>query len=114
MMVLGKTRELGILMSLGATRWGIARIFLKQGGVIALGGTLLGDVLAFVVCSAQLEYRFFSLPSDIYFMTSVPIAMNWWHYAVVSGISVGLCFISALIPARLASRLNPVNAIRFA
>lgn len=114
MMVLGKTRDLGILMSLGASRWGIAGIFLKQGAVIAIAGTVFGDLLAFLVCSAQLEYRFFSLPSDIYFMTSVPILMNFWHYAVVSGISVGMCLISALIPARLASRMNPVTAIRFA
>jgi len=114
MMVLGKTRELGILMSLGASRWGIARIFLKQGAVIAVAGTLLGDLLAYLLCYAQMEYKFFSLPSDIYFMTSVPILMSLWHYAVVSGISVGLCLISALIPARLASRMNPVNAIRFA
>jgi len=114
MMVLGKTRELGILMSLGASRWGIAGIFLKQGVVIAIAGTILGDLLAYILCYTQMEYKFFSLPSDIYFMTSVPIFMSLWHYTVVSGISVGLCLISALIPARLASRMNPVNAIRFA
>jgi lipoprotein-releasing system permease protein len=60
-----------------------------------------------------MEFKFFSLPSDIYFMTSVPILLRWEYFAVVSGITIALCLLSALIPARLASSLNPVTAIRF-
>jgi lipoprotein-releasing system permease protein len=113
MMVLDKTREIGVLASLGATRWGITSIFLRQGLRIALVGTGAGNLLAFGLCFAQMEFRFFSLPSDIYFMTSVPILLRWEYFAVVSGITIALCLLSALIPARLASSLNPVTAIRF-
>ncbi len=113
MMVLDKTREIGVLASLGATRWGITSIFLRQGLRIALVGTGAGNLLAFGLCFAQLEFRFFSLPSDIYFMTSVPILLRWEYFAVVSGITIALCLLSSLIPARLASSLNPVTAIRF-
>lgn len=113
MMVLGKTREIGVLMSLGATRWGIARIFLRQGFTIAVVGTVIGNALALAICYAQLEFRFFSLPSEIYFMNSVPIMLRWEDFALVSAISIVLCLISSLVPARLASGLNPVNAIRF-
>jgi lipoprotein-releasing system permease protein len=113
MMVLDKTREIGVLASLGATRWGITRIFLRQGLTIALLGTALGDLLAFSLCYAQLQFKFISLPSDIYFMTSVPIVLRPEHFLVVSGITIGLCLLSSLVPARLASRLNPVTAIRF-
>ena len=113
MMVLGKTKEIGILMSMGATRWGITAIFLRQAVVIAWIGTLAGDVLAFVLCFAQLEWKFISLPSDIYFMTSVPILLRAENFLLVSVISVALCMLSSFVPARLASKLNPVTAIRF-
>jgi lipoprotein-releasing system permease protein len=113
MMVLGKTREIGILMALGATRWGVTRIFLRQALTIALVGTFLGNALAFGLCLLQAELRFFSLPSDIYFMTSVPILLDPAYFIVVSGIAVAMCLMASLIPARLAARLNPVGSIRF-
>lgn len=114
MMVLGKTREIGILMSLGASKWGITKIFLRQGLTIATTGTFFGNALALGICYAQLEFDFFSLPSEIYFMKSVPIMLRWEYFAIVSLISISLCLISSVLPARLASRLKPVNAIRFA
>ena len=113
MMVLDKTREIGVLRSMGATRWGITKIFLRQGLTIAIIGTVLGNALALVLCLAQLEFRFFSLPSDIYFMTTVPILLNPSYFLLVSAIAIGLCLLCAFLPARLAARLDPVTAIRF-
>jgi lipoprotein-releasing system permease protein len=113
MMVLDKTREIGILASMGATRRGISAIFLRQGMTIAFAGTAAGNVLAFVLCSLQQELKILSLPSDIYFMTSVPILLRPEYFLLVSGVSLALCLLTSLIPARLAARLNPVTAIRF-
>jgi lipoprotein-releasing system permease protein len=113
MMVLDKTREIGVLRSLGATKWGIMRIFLRQGLTIALVGTFLGNALAFALCYAQMQFRFFALPSDIYFMTSVPILLRPGQFLLVSAVTIALCLLSSLVPARLAARLTPVTAIRF-
>jgi len=113
MMVLDRTREIGILLSLGATRWGITAIFLRQGLTIALTGTLIGNGLAFALLAAQREFQFFSLPSDIYFMSSVPVLLLPEYFIAVSAITITLCLLTATIPARLAARLNPVSAIRF-
>ena len=113
MMVLEKVREIGVLMALGATRWGVTRVFLRQGLTIALVGTFTGNVLAFVLCYVQQEFRFLSLPSDIYFMSSVPVLLRGEYFAVVSAVSLFLCVVSSLLPARLASRLHPVTALRF-
>ncbi len=113
MMVLDKTREVGVLAAMGATRWGITLIFLRQGFFIALLGTALGNLLAFSVLFAQQQLHILSLPSDIYFMTSVPVLLRWEDFLLVSAITIVLCLLSALIPARLAARLNPVTAIRF-
>jgi lipoprotein-releasing system permease protein len=112
MMVLEKVREIGVLRAMGATRGGIARIFLRKGLTIALAGTFLGNVVGFAACAAQEHWRFFALPSDIYFMSTVPILMLPWHFALVSAVSVALCLLCALLPARLASRLSPVDALR--
>ena len=113
MMVLSKTKDIGILMSLGATRSGIMRIFLRQGLTIALTGAVIGNAFALILCYSQMQFRFFSLPSDIYFMSSVPIQLRPEYFVLVTVISVVLCMISSIIPARLASRLHPVNALRF-
>ncbi len=114
MMVIGKTKEIGILKSLGATRRGIIAVFVRQGVQIGLVGTLIGDALAFVLCYAEQKFRFLSLPSDIYFMTSVPILLKVDFFVLVSGISITLCYCCSLVPAFLASRIDPVRAIRFA
>jgi lipoprotein-releasing system permease protein len=66
-----------------------------------------------LLCWLQLQFRIISLPSDIYFMSSVPILLRPEYFLLVSAVSIGLSFVSALIPAHLASRLNPVTAIRF-
>jgi lipoprotein-releasing system permease protein len=113
MMVLEKTREIGALMAMGATRWGVTRVFLRQGLTIAFVGTAAGNILAFVLCYAQQEFRVLALPSDIYFMSSVPVLMRAEYFLVVSAVSMLLCLISSLVPARLASMLHPVNALRF-
>jgi lipoprotein-releasing system permease protein len=76
-------------------------------------GTVLGNMLAFGLCYAQLRLKFFSLPSDIYFMNSVPILLKPEYFILVSLLAVALSMLSALVPARLASRLRPVDAIRF-
>jgi lipoprotein-releasing system permease protein len=113
MMVLGKTRDIGVLLTLGATRGAVARIFIRQGLIIAVVGTAFGNLLAFGLCFVQLKFRILALPSDVYFMSSVPILLRWEYFVIVSSISVTLSFLCSLLPSRLAARLDPVKAIRF-
>ncbi len=113
MMVLEKTRDIGVLKAMGATKWGVGSIFLRQGLTIGITGTFFGNIIAFVLCYAQMSFRFFSLPSDIYFMSTVPIQLDVFDFLLVSGATITLCLITAFIPARFAARLQPVNAIRF-
>jgi lipoprotein-releasing system permease protein len=112
MLVLEKRKQIGVLKSLGASRRQIRNIFIIKGLLIAIIGTLLGNLFAYGVCWIQLEFQFFTLPSTIYFMKSVPIYFQWEHFATVSVISIVLCTIASLLPARLASNLDPITAIR--
>ncbi len=114
LIVIEKTRSIGILKSLGASTPGIARIFITQGMAIAIVGTLLGDLLGFILCSAESYFHFFKLRADIYFMSSVPVSIEWQHYALVSVISLALALSATLIPARIAARMQPLHALQFA
>ena len=114
LIVIEKTRSIGILKSLGASTPGISQIFITQGMTIALVGTLLGDLLGFLLCSAEAYFHFFKLRSEIYFMSSVPVSIEWQHYVIVSVISLALALSATLIPARIAAKMQPLQALRFA
>jgi lipoprotein-releasing system permease protein len=112
MLVLEKRKQVGVLRSLGASAASIQRIFLIKGTIIAVAGTFIGNVLGFLVCWTQQQYHFFSLPSTIYFMKTVPIYFRMENFVIVSAISITLCVSASYLPARLASKLDPIKAIR--
>jgi lipoprotein-releasing system permease protein len=113
MLVMEKTSEIGILKSMGASSFSIMKIFVLQGFFISVIGTILGNILGFVLCWVQLRYKIFSIPSSIYYMDSVPVLLNVSNFIIVSLLSLILCFFATLIPAYIASKLNPINSIRF-
>ena len=112
-MVIEKTRSIGVLKTLGARNIGIGKIFLSEGLTISIAGVLLGNILAFTLTFIQLHYHIFKLRSDIYFMSSVPISIEWQQYAIVSAISIIIAIAATLIPARIASRVLPLKALKF-
>ncbi|MDI6779520.1 MAG: ABC transporter permease [Bacteroidota bacterium] len=113
MVVLERTQEIGSLKSIGASSKGIQNIFLIQGGFIASVGVVVGNILAFILCFLQMEFQFFSLPSDIYFMSTVPILLRWENFVLVSIVVIVLCLLSSIIPSRAAAKLDPVTTLRF-
>ena len=112
MIVLEKTREIGILMSLGAARRGVRRVFLLEGMAIGGTGTVAGCLIGWLGCLALDRYRL-PLPGDIYFIETLPVQVWWGDFAMICALSVGICLLSALYPSWRASRLVPVEAIRY-
>jgi lipoprotein-releasing system permease protein len=113
MMVMEKGKEIGILRALGTNRQKLTGIFLAQGMFIAVLGVILGNIIAFVLCWLELHYRIISLPSGIYFMTHVPIDLNPLNFLLVSVLALLMCFLSSIIPSRIAAHRDPIRMIKF-
>lgn len=108
-----KLRDIGILRTLGANPSKIRRIFLLEGLFIATAGVVLGLILAFVLCFIIANTNIVQLPADIYYLTKVPVSLQFFDILSVVLGSYAVCFISALYPAYKASKINPVDAVRY-
>lgn len=113
MMILEKTREIGVLQSLGASQKVLKRVFLSLGLLIGAVGTLFGSVLALSLGLIQQQFGIIPLPAEAYYMTTAPIQLNLVDYLIVGCVTLILCGLAAYIPARVAARIEPVRAIRF-
>jgi lipoprotein-releasing system permease protein len=112
MIVLEKTREIGVLLSLGATRRSIGRVFLLEGIAIGGFGTILGCTLGVITCFC-LDRWGLDLPGEVYFIETLPVALAWQDVVLVALLAFGIALASALYPSWRASQLLPVEAIRY-
>ena len=113
MVVLEKTNSIGVLKSLGAKRKQIVSIFIIQGITLAVTGIILGITLATVLMELQLRLDVIKIPSSVYFMSKVPILISTNVYLLVSAITLILCILASVIPSFIASRIRPIESLRF-
>lgn len=113
MLILEKTREIGILKGLGTSGRTLKRLFLVLGLLIGVVGTGFGTTLALTFALLQRQFGLISLPAEAYYMTTAPIGLNPFDFLLVAVVTVFLCGAAAYIPARVAARVEPVKAIRF-
>ncbi|MGH7678069.1 MAG: FtsX-like permease family protein [Gemmatimonadaceae bacterium] len=112
MVVTDKTREIGILKAMGMTSRSIKRIFFAQGVVIGLVGTLTGLVMGLIGAVALDRYKLIPLDPSVYFIDHLPVDTQWLDVALIVVASLAIAALATLYPARQASRLFPVEAIR--
>ncbi len=114
MMVMGKTRDIAILKAMGATERSVRKIFVFNGMVIGTIGTFIGLVLGLIICTALKHYNIHELTGDIYyFTTTLPVKLELADVLSIIVAALLICFLATLYPARQASKLNPVEAIRY-
>lgn len=113
MVVMERTKEIGILKSMGATAKGIMKIFMLEGLVVGAVGTVLGCVLGYGLCWVQETFKILSLPSEIYFIDALPIEVRVTDFLWISAAAMAICFLATVYPARKAAALEPVEAIRY-
>jgi lipoprotein-releasing system permease protein len=113
MLILEKTREIGVLQSLGASGQTLKRLFLMLGLLIGVAGTAIGEGLALGLGLLQKKFEIIPLPAEAYYMTTAPVELNALDFVLVAAVTLALCALAAYVPARIAARIEPVRAIRF-
>lgn len=111
MIVIEKGREIAVLKSLGATDVGIMKTFIFQGTVIGAVGAALGLVLGLLICYL-LEEVGFPLDSEVYYISTLPIDMNWMEIVSVVVCAVAISILATIYPSIQAARLKPVDGLR--
>lgn len=108
-----KLRDIGLMRAMGASPKMIRKVFMWEAMVIATLGICLGIALACLLCWIIATFNIVELPGDIYYLTKVPVRMEWSDILAVVGGSYFICFFAGLYPAAKASRVNPTDAIRY-
>jgi lipoprotein-releasing system permease protein len=113
MIVMEKTKDIAILKAMGATSRHIRRIFVYKGMMIGIVGTFIGEVLGFGLCGILARYKFIELPSDIYYITTLPVKIEMFYSLLIAFAALAICYAATLYPAYQAAKLNPVEAFRY-
>lgn len=112
MVVVDRTREIGILKSMGMTDLRIMRVFMLQGVWIGVIGTLAGVFLGMAVAWTIDRFEIIKIPAEVYFVDKLPISIHAADIVMIVVISIAVCFLATIYPALRASGLQPVEAIR--
>ena len=112
LVVVERRRDIAILNALGATRAGVMLVFVIEGAVVGAIGAVAGVVIGFVVCVIANHYKLVSLPADVYSISNVPLTPRASEMFLAALVAFVLSVLATIYPARAASRLRPVEALR--
>ncbi|MGB9197273.1 MAG: FtsX-like permease family protein [Terriglobales bacterium] len=113
MMVMEKTKDIAVLMSMGTKKRQIRRIFIAQGMLIGVIGTLIGLALGFGISWAGGHYHFIALAPEVYSIDYVPFAPRAIDSLIVAIVSIGISFVATIYPSWAAARILPAEALRY-
>ncbi|MBC7902573.1 MAG: FtsX-like permease family protein, partial [Gemmatimonadaceae bacterium] len=112
-LVLERTRMIGVLKALGARDRSIRRIFLYQGSIITITGIGGGNLVALLLSWMQQKYGFISLPEEMYYISKAEVRLEWWHVVLVDAGTFIVSFLILIIPTLIVHLIQPVKAIQF-
>ncbi|HEY6446353.1 MAG TPA: FtsX-like permease family protein [Acidobacteriaceae bacterium] len=113
MMVMEKTKDIAVLLSMGVQPDQVRRIFLFQGLLISVIGTAIGLVLGYALAFLGQHYRFIHLSADVYSLDYLPFAPRVVHGVMVTALSLGVSLLATLYPSSAAARVLPAEALRY-
>ena len=113
LLVMEKSRDIGILKTMGTSPQRISVIFMLQGTIIGLVGTTVGAIVAVILCWVLTEYRLVHIPQDVYQVAYVPFIVKPGDFVTVVVSAIVISFLATIYPSRQAARLDPVQALRF-
>jgi lipoprotein-releasing system permease protein len=113
MVVMEKNRDVAILRAMGATQKSIMTVFMFQGVLVGVVGTMVGLGAGLGLCHLLAKYKFIELPSDVYYISTLPVRVEMLDVVLVIVAALVISFLATLYPSRHASRLNPVESLRY-
>jgi lipoprotein-releasing system permease protein len=113
MVVMERRKEIAIVRTMGARAASVASIFLSQGAVLGVLGTVLGDGAGFVTAYLIGKYHLIHLPPDMFMLSNVPVELKPLNFVVIALATIVLCLLASIYPALQAARLSPVEVIRY-
>ncbi|MCJ7580970.1 MAG: ABC transporter permease [Candidatus Aminicenantes bacterium] len=113
LMVMEKTRDIGVLKAMGAQAQSIKRIFFLQGAIIGVIGTTVGTFLGLAWCWLANTFELIKVPSDIYEIAFVPFRIKFFDLFIIVMVTLFISFLSTLFPAHRASKVDPVKALKY-
>lgn len=112
-LILVRSNFIGIMKTMGATDWSIRKIFLYQGAFLIGKGMIWGNIIGVGFCFIQQQFGILSLNPAVYYLTKVPIELNFWHWLFLNVGTLVICVFALIIPSYAITRVNPVKAIKF-
>ncbi len=113
MLVMEKRKEVAILRAMGAKAKGVMAIFMVQGVVVGILGTVAGLISGLTLCYLLAKYKFISLPADVYYISTLPVKVQWVDVVFVAVAAVVISLLATIYPSYRASKVNPVEALRY-
>ncbi len=113
MLVMEKSRDIAILRIMGTSSRSIMCIFIFQGLFVGLVGTILGLMSGSFLCYLLARYEFIELPADVYYISTLPVRMEWLDVVSIVVAAIIISFLATVYPSWQASKVNPVEALRY-
>lgn len=112
MLVVEKRKDIAILKAMGAKNSSIRKIFIYQGSLIGLTGTIVGVILGLIVCWVISRFDIIDIPPGVYVGNRIPMHVEVWQIFLITAVSLLICFFVTIIPSMKASNLDPVEGMR--
>lgn len=112
-LILENTNMIGLLKALGATNSSIRKIFLINGAYLILWGMIWGNFIGLLLCYLQSRYGLVKLPQETYYVSQVPIYLNWKYVAAINGGTFVTCMLMLVFPSFIISRISPARTLKY-
>lgn len=112
-LVLERTRMVGVLKAIGASNGTVQKIFLYHGAIITFLGLFFGNIAGLLISWLQIKFGFIQLPEDAYYISQAAVNIVWWQILAVNVGTFIICFLVLLIPTLIVRKIQPVRAIQF-
>ena len=112
-LILTKTRLIGLFKALGANNWYIRKLFLYQSVFIVVRGMIIGNVIGIGLCLLQQYFTLIPLNPEVYYLDAVPVEIKWIHILLLNIGTVILCTSALIIPSYVVTKISPIKALKF-